>query len=134
MTQKKETNRKPTTGGFGIGDLVELSQETTVATFRAGVEMQQANARLAQGLVEIGVAAQESNLKAAQGYWNTLNQARQVWLNQAAQATETMLALSPMAFQYPYKTEVEQLGSDVAQTVRQVFDTFTQPLKTPARK
>ncbi len=134
MTQKKETSRKQTTDAFGVSDLIELSQETTLATLRAGVEMQQANARLAQGLMEIGVAAQESNLKAAQGYWNALNQARQVWLNQAAQVTETMLSLSPAAFQYPYKTEVEQLGSDVVQTVRQAFDTFTQPLKTSTGK
>ncbi|HKY03907.1 MAG TPA: hypothetical protein VJQ56_03405 [Blastocatellia bacterium] len=134
MTQKKETSRKQSADAFGVSDLIELSQQTTLATFRAGVEMQQANARFAQGLIEIGVAARESNLKAAQGYWNALSQARQVWLNQAAQVTETVLALSPVAFQYPYKTEVEQLGSDLVETAKQVFDTFTQPLKTAAGK
>jgi polyhydroxyalkanoate synthesis regulator phasin len=137
MTQKKEARESSTTqtnAGFGLTDLVDVSRETSMATYRAAVQTQKAADKMIEKMIEAGTTSQEAGLQFTRAYLQNMNQARQEWLNQANQVTERLLTASPTAFDYPFKNEVDQINDGIAQGARLVIDAFFAPLKAAARR
>ncbi|HVF88688.1 MAG TPA: hypothetical protein VNH22_01400 [Blastocatellia bacterium] len=137
MTQKKQANESSTTrrnAGFGLTDLVDVSRETSLVTYRAAVQTQKAADKMLEKMIEAGTASQEAGLQFTRAYVQNLNQARQEWANQANQLTERMLTSSPVAFDYPFRNEVDQINDGIAQGARLVFDVLFAPLRAAGRR
>ena len=128
MTQKKQANASSTAqrnAGFLLTDLVDISRETSLVTYRAAVETQAAD-RMLNKMIEANAASREAGLQFTTAYLRTLNQARQEWQDQANQVTEKILTTSPVAFDYPFKNEIDQINEGIAQGARLVFDAFSR--------
>ena len=137
MTQKKQANASSTAqknAGFDLTDLVDISRETSLVTYRAAVETQKAADQMIEKVIEAGAASREAGLQFTTSYLRTLNKARQDWQGQANQVTEKILTTSPVAFEYPFKNEIDQLNEGLAQGARLVFDAFFAPLRAAARR
>src|SRR5215213_659115 len=135
MTQKKQANEPSTTqtnAGFGLTDLVDVSRETSMVTYRAAVQAQKAADKMIEKMIEAGTTSQEAGLQFTRAYLQNMNHARQEWLNQANQVAERLLTASPAAFDYPFKNEVDQINDGIAQGARLVIDAFFAPLKAAA--
>ena len=137
MTQKKQANASSTArgnAGFDLTDLIDISRETSLVTYRAAVETQKAADRMLEKMIEAGTASQEAGLQFGRSYLQTLNQARQGWTSQANQVAERMLTASPSDFEYPFKNEMEQINDGIAQGAKLLFDAFFAPLRAAARR
>lgn len=135
MAQKKQANESSTTqrnAGFGINDLVEITRETSLVTYRAAVQNQKAADKMLEKVIEAGAASQEAGLQFTTAYLRNLNQARQEWMDQANQVTERFLTAPPVAFDYPFRNEMEQINDGIAQGAKLVLDAFFAPLRAAA--
>ncbi len=132
MAQKKNSNQSsnsPTSGGYGLGTLIELSQQTAVGSLRSAVQAQKAADRMVSALVEAGAASQQAGLNIAVAYVESLNKVRQGWVEQAAEVSEQLLNLSPLEFDYPFRSEVESYNAAILEQSRKAFDVFTAPFR-----
>ncbi len=137
MAQKKQANASSTTqsnAGFDLTDLIDISRETSLVAYRAAVQTQKAADQLVEKVIETGTASQEAGVQFTRAYLRNMNQARQEWLNQANQVTERLLTASPVAFEYPFKNEIDQINDGIAQGTKLVFDAFFAPLRAAARR
>lgn len=145
MAQKKQANASSTSqsttqstaqrsAGFDLTDLIDISRETSLVTYRAAVQTQKATGQLVEKMIEAGTASQEAGLQFTRAYLQNMNQARQEWLDQANQVTERLLNASPVAFEYPFKNEIDQINEGIAQGTKLVFDAFFAPLRAAARR
>ncbi len=137
MAQKKQANASSATrsnSGFDLTDLIDISRETSLVAYRAAVQTQKAADQLVEKVIETGTASQEAGVQFTRAYLRNMNQARQEWLNQANQVTERLLTASPLAFEYPFKSEIDQINDGIAQGTKLVFDAFFAPLRAAARR
>lgn len=125
---KQTTQKTEKTQSYGINTVVDLTQETALATLRAAVQTQQVADQYVQNVAKSVFAANEAGLDIAKNYWTSLSQIQQSWFKLYADTAEKLIT-NPTKIELPFQKEVTEFGKDIVNRTQKAFESVTAQAK-----